>query len=316
MEWLSWHRNDISGTMPLTTLTSLIPAELLTRPHVATRYLYAERKPGRLTCLFQRHPIGLMHQFYMQAFPSALDRDRNYKAREDRRIYAASFVLAGAGLVTYRDTARSYELQPGSLFQFSGHAMADLRLETGEGFTECSFSLDGDTGRRLADLEVWDPSVRVAHAGQQVSIAAAYLDLYRATLDHSRPARSLLRQCCQLLEHLYSFLGDADSGARFRSRACALLDANLQPSFTMRQAANLLDMPYDAFRRRFRTDVGMAPITYQLRRRVEQACLLLQQHTAGQTAAILGYADQFVFSRQFKKLTGLSPREYQGQMGR
>ncbi len=290
-----------------------LPRQFLERPHACTRYLYLGRKPGRLTCLVQRHTPGARRPLRLQAFPRALDHDREFKEREDRHTYAATYVLDGEARLRYADDREQYHLRAGSMFQYSGHRMEELRLEPMPGFTECSFSLDGATGRHLDELDIWDSSVRVCRVGLHSSVTRAYLDLYDAILDHSRPARSLLRECTQLLEQLYSFARRDDAGTLLRNRACALIASNLSPRFTMQEAARLMDISYDTFRHQFRKLVGMPPIEYQLRCRIEQACLLLQNHSVKETAALLDYSDQFIFSRQFKHLTGVAPREYQAQ---
>ncbi len=283
----------------------------LDRPHACTRYLYLGQKPGRLTCLVQRHTPGACRPLRLQAFPSALERDKHFKGREDRHVYAATYVLEGEARLAYSDDGERYELRAGSMFQYNGHAMHELRLEPMADFTECSFSLDGGTGAHLSELEIWDSSVRVCRVGLHASVARAYLDLYNAILDHGLSARTLLRQCTQLLEQLYSFARRDDADTLLRNRACALIGSNLSPRFTMQEAARLLDLSYDTFRRRFRALVGMPPIEYQLRCRIEQACLLLQNHSVKETAALLDYSDAFIFSRQFKHFTGVSPSTYQ-----
>lgn len=289
---------------------SLIPHALLERPHAATRYLYTGRKPGRMTCLFQRHVRHYRRPMVLLAFPDELEADREFKRREDVRIYALTYVLAGQVKVTYADEPEGRVLRQGSMFQYSGHAMEELQLEPSAGFTECSVSVDGETGRHLAELEVWKPGLRSAEVGLHASLVRAYLNIYNDILEHSLHSRSLIHGCTRLLETVYGLIEEGDVDAQFCRRACALIAGNVGPGFTMQQAARDLDMPYDAFRHRFRRLMGMAPIEYQLRRRMEQACVLLRHHSVKETAALLEYSDPFVFSRQFKKLTGVSPRAY------
>jgi len=301
---------------PVAQVLSTIPPAFLDRPHAATRYLYLDRKPGRVTCLFQRHPLHSGRPMHLQTFPSHLDSDTAFKRAEDYRIYAATYVLAGTGRVAYLAEDQTHDLRPGSLFQYNGQTMDELRLEPGPGFTECSVSLDGATGRELAALEIWDPSVRVASPGLLATVARAYLDLYGEILDHSRSARSLLARLASLLDYVYSLLGRPNSDERFRAQACSLLAANAGPAFTMREVARQMDTPYDTFRKRFVSLMGVPPIEYQIRRRMEQACLLLQHQGVKQTALALGYTDPFVFSRQFRNCVGVSPKEFRTGKGK
>jgi AraC-like DNA-binding protein len=295
---------------PVVQVLSLIPSAFLDRPHVVTRYLYLDRKPGRLTCVFQRHPLEVVRPMHLQAYPARLEANRQFKRQEDTRIFAVSYVLAGTADLTYADESAPHRLRPGDIFQYNAQTTADLDLQPHPGFAECSISVDGATGRGLLDLEIWDSSLRVAHPGLHASVARAYLDLYGAIPDHTRAARGLLGQLAGLLDYVYSLVGRESDDERFKARACGLLAANVSPQYTMQQAAQAVGMTYDTFRRAFRTVVGMAPIEYQVRRRMEQACMLLERHTVKQTAQLLDYTDPFVFSRQFKKYTGSAPATY------
>lgn len=58
--------------------------------------------------------------------------------------------------------------------------------------------------------------------------------------------------------------------------------------------------------------VGMSPIVYLNRYRVAAACEMLrgENGTIGEVANAVGVEDQLYFSRIFKKIKGISPREY------
>jgi AraC-like DNA-binding protein len=51
---------------------------------------------------------------------------------------------------------------------------------------------------------------------------------------------------------------------------------------------------------------------YRAIRRIDAACAMLQQPgpTMRDIAASLGFSDEFHFSRRFKQITGMSPREF------
>jgi AraC family transcriptional regulator, arabinose operon regulatory protein len=296
-------------------LSTLIPRQFLNQPHAVTRYLYMGRKPGRLTCLFQRHVRGGLGPLHLEAFPSALEADNEFKKREDARVYAVSYVLSGAGRLRVAGESPVHLLKPGTVFQYNGQTMRELELAPDDGFTECSFSVDGATGDNLARLEIWDAAIRVAHVGMRETLVRSYKELYDSILNRQITARSLLHRCIDLLDQVYSSVDQDNVDSQFRSRACGVIAGNPGPAFTMREAAESLGMAYDVFRRRFKKFVGVSPIEYQLHCRIEQACTLLHQHSVKETADLLDYSDPFVFSRQFKKITGSSPRQYQRGTG-
>lgn len=57
---------------------------------------------------------------------------------------------------------------------------------------------------------------------------------------------------------------------------------------------------------------GMSPVVYLTRFRISTACGLLRKtdYTIGEVASYVGLEDQLYFSRVFRKLKGMSPRDY------
>jgi AraC family L-rhamnose operon transcriptional activator RhaR/AraC family L-rhamnose operon regulatory protein RhaS len=64
--------------------------------------------------------------------------------------------------------------------------------------------------------------------------------------------------------------------------------------------------------RTFQKAFGMTPVEYLIRHRISKAASLLREEelTVGEVAEMTGFSDGNYFSRQFKKRTGFSPREY------
>lgn len=68
----------------------------------------------------------------------------------------------------------------------------------------------------------------------------------------------------------------------------------------------------DHFIRVFKRRVGRTPIEFVLRARIDAAKRLLKfsSHSVKRIAELLGYSNQYFFSRQFKKRSGISPSAY------
>jgi AraC-like DNA-binding protein len=85
---------------------------------------------------------------------------------------------------------------------------------------------------------------------------------------------------------------------------------------SLRQAAQACGIGYESFRKKFESATGVPPGRYVLARRIERArrLLAMQALTNGEIAAMLGFHDEFHFSKTFSKFTGSSPRDFRRQI--
>ncbi|NLW20129.1 MAG: helix-turn-helix transcriptional regulator [Clostridiales bacterium] len=82
-------------------------------------------------------------------------------------------------------------------------------------------------------------------------------------------------------------------------------------SFTLSDMANLSRMPVETFRKRFVSEVGMPPQSYQLFCKMERAKTLLKDGmTVRQAGVEVGMEDPYHFSKTFKNIVGMSPSHY------
>ena len=133
-----------------------------------------------------------------------------------------------------------------------------------------------------------------------------------------RKACSSLKAACLWQELLAEILG-APKGAGIQGegwlkQALDFLEySKLEGSTTLlRQAAQACGLGYESFRKKFESAIGMPPGRYVLARRIERARMLLaiQSLTNGEIAGMLGFYDEYHFSKTFSRLTGCSPREF------
>ncbi|OMF23966.1 AraC family transcriptional regulator [Paenibacillus sp. FSL H8-0259] len=98
----------------------------------------------------------------------------------------------------------------------------------------------------------------------------------------------------------------------------AVLDyiaANIEHNITIHDLAEIAHMHPNYFIRLFKQQIGVPPIQYITRQKIEKAKDLLAA-TSGSVSEIadqLGFGDLFYFSRQFKKHAGLAPTEFRKQ---
>lgn len=109
----------------------------------------------------------------------------------------------------------------------------------------------------------------------------------------------------------------ADDDRAFLKRARDLLepmDAGDQPSAPAIAAE--LSMSYQTFRKRFARLAGASPGQYVQRRRMDRLAELLGDPSLKlrEIARRGGFCDEFHFSRRFKQVVGISPREFRRRL--
>lgn len=82
--------------------------------------------------------------------------------------------------------------------------------------------------------------------------------------------------------------------------------------YTPAEVAEMVNIPYENFRKKFKTYFGLSPSAFQMRFRINYAKkhLLETRQKINEIGEICGFADAFCFSKAFKKQCGISPQEF------
>lgn len=92
----------------------------------------------------------------------------------------------------------------------------------------------------------------------------------------------------------------------------AYVDKHLSAALSSADVCAALGLSHETLRRRFRQDNGITLKQYIQGRLIQQAALqlLLTNRTVSEIAGVMGFQDEFYFSRVFKQKMAYSPREY------
>ncbi len=96
-------------------------------------------------------------------------------------------------------------------------------------------------------------------------------------------------------------------------RALRFVDANLARPLRLADLARAAHLSACHFARRFRAAMGVPPHEWIVQRRIEHARHLLQARPVlplARIAALVGFADQSHFTRQFRRRTGTTPHRF------
>ncbi len=268
-------------------------------PDVLNRVAVQWRGPHRMICLYHNYARNLPRGEF----------------RLTPGIFVLNYILHGTGY--FRDSdGQKHPFSAGYIVQFQANDSRRLFISPDEEFIECSFSCDSATFQRLQQATLTEPEVPVFEPGIQGRITEAYFDLFE-TLLAANDGNLPMRKLAVYLDALYSPLEQPPLNNAFITAACRALSQNLDRKISLEDTARQLGMPYHAFRKTFKSAVGISPGTYRIQQKLDTACFkLISGKTVQQTADELGYIDPFYFSRQFKQNTGLSPLRFKQMYGR
>ncbi|MBR5180728.1 MAG: helix-turn-helix transcriptional regulator [Clostridiales bacterium] len=90
------------------------------------------------------------------------------------------------------------------------------------------------------------------------------------------------------------------------------MDANFDQGVTVAQAAQYVFLSQGYFTRAFVHEMGMSPMNYLMKKRIERACSLLENNEIKVSAISLqsGFSSPQRFNVAFRKLMGMTPMEY------
>ncbi|MBC8094859.1 MAG: helix-turn-helix domain-containing protein [Akkermansiaceae bacterium] len=130
---------------------------------------------------------------------------------------------------------------------------------------------------------------------------------------------ALFMQTVCYLSRCYSRFKSPDSRALLRSaEAIAHLESHFAEPLNLDRLAEIAHMSKRSFIRAFQGATGNSPIAYLIELRVRHASRLLRQtdDSVTEIAFQVGFNDSNYFTRQFRNLTRLTPREYRLQQPR
>jgi AraC-like DNA-binding protein/mannose-6-phosphate isomerase-like protein (cupin superfamily) len=232
--------------------------------------------------------------------------------------YCGFLIISGEGTFT-DENGRLYPLRPGAFGQHLPGKWHRIERTDVKGWCEYSISMNPVLFGHFISLGGIDANRYVHYAERLPGWTGNFLRLHGQL--RNAGSENMPRLTHEVLALLLQVRYAASHNSHTENRDSAdnliaaareyLAGESVTPGGLIRLAAKL-GMSYSHFRRRFREITGQSPGQYRLSQRMSQARALLaeRRHLVREVADAVGYADSFIFSKQFKKFFGVSPTAF------
>lgn len=226
--------------------------------------------------------------------------------------YGLNCVLQGTGI--YLDErGRRYELKEGTVFQRRPGVVHTTRFDPG--YVEIFLIMDKATYQQLLRLRLIEPFQVLPDAFDEARLRSLLQLQEMSKLSEQEVSSptilfAMLRFLHPIMEQVRrSGKGESALWGKL-DQACSLLRDMPEDRVRLEEIARKVGLSYPTFRRFFRQRVGLSPNVYRIQERISRARELLVEKSVKEVSEELGYPDPFTFSEQFKKQTGINPRDW------
>lgn len=257
----------------------------------------------------QAHSVAIVH--------GGLERcAADYHIRRDTfRYYSVEFVSSGRGTLTL--AGKTQDVGPGDLFAYGPGVPHEIRSDPRERLTKYFVDFTGRGCRHLLANCGLPPGPSIRTAAPE-SIGRLFDEMIEAA--ERRTARSSVI-CSLILQHLLHRAFETRVPSEYRGtkaldtfRTCRrYMENNYMRGATLRTVAAACGVDVSYLCRLFKRFDRQGPHELLTHLRMTYAAQDLGQNgvLVKQVAQRMGYSDPFQFSRTFRRVHGISPRDYQ-----
>lgn len=233
-----------------------------------------------------------------------------------RNHYLFHYIIAGKGVLLANE--QEYPITAGHGFLVVPGQITTYRSDENDPWEYTWLEFDGlraHESLNLAGISGKEPvyTARSKRDGQLLQDEMLYI------VNHSEASPiHLIAHGYLFLDQLVQSSANRQEGRERRLRdfyikeALAFIDRNYQRDISIEEIAAVCGLNRSYFGKVFRDSVGESPQAYLLHYRMARAAQLLKETrmSIGEIAAQVSYPNQLHFSRAFKNVHGVSPREY------
>lgn len=264
-----------------------------------TRKYYVDPQPDADQSLPLR--VNFVHEEYCF--------ENYYRRREQSEVFSIELVLEGS--MFFSQEGREYQVKSGEIFLV--HLDRENEFMTGpeKGCHRLACSLVGPSLRSLLhSTGLHEHDVVIPNNSSRIE------QLIRKCIDEFKEKRPLFRFrastiCYELLLALSADLHQ-EANSELIKLTTRFMERHLSRRFSLPQLAKHIGSSRSTLSRIFRDQLQQSPINYFLELKMETAKSLLKNTNLRiqEIARQVGYENPLYFSTEFKKRTGMSPREF------
>lgn len=277
--------------------------------------------------------------FHPDGFPISVERREPQEHFEPHSHEFAELVIVTGGRCLHVSGQESWEMTVGDVFVIAGpreheyRDLKDLRLVN---------ILYQPSQLKMGLLDL--PSVAGYHAlftlepsrrnrqptkgrlhlsGKEMAQIIELADRLEIELRSREPgfgfmSTATFMQIIGLLSRSYGSSPSPDGKALLRiGEALSHLERNIHREVNLEKLASIAHMSKRSFLRVFLSATGTSPLAWVIVQRINRACRLLRatDRRVTEIAYDVGFNDSNYFTRQFRRVTGFSPRDYRLRQG-
>ena len=222
-------------------------------------------------------------------------------------------VISGSGV--FRTGGREYHLSSGDAFFCPPNQVLHYWADEADPWEYYWVGFNGTEAERMISLTCFSPEHPVEHFDNCEMMKSQLLEITRNF--GSKPYQE-----ARMVGELYLFLSGlmeradrpaaAGSSARYVEKAVQFIAGSYAHNINVEEIASHVGISRSHLYRVFVQHLGLSPNEYLIRFRINEACSLLRKRcfSIGEISYSVGFSDQLYFSRQFKKIKGVSPSKY------
>jgi AraC-like DNA-binding protein len=227
-------------------------------------------------------------------------------------LYELHYFISGEG--SFRDGSVVFSIEPGSLYITPPGSIHQISAtNTRKPITYYALLLNVDDEEALSLFE------GLGRRRGAYSIGTSQRFFFADLLEKSRSTRPELVKAAyhSLLAFLYSLDGGlptshATADNAHVEKALAIMQGSIEGDLELRALCERIQLSREHFVRLFSDRMGMPPMRYYSRLKIEAAQAMLSSTNLRiqEIADKLGYVNQFSFTRAFRRVSGMSPSSY------